>query len=105
MKSNESRSERRVYWVSDSSIGLWAAYYRPINRKTGQPWQAPRSIGGHDCYRLSNYNTHADSGIIMGKLPHFDVWTKVGGGMTSACTGFSSEALALAAIAAAKEAE
>ena len=81
---------------------MWLASFRPINPRTGKPWQAFRSIGGHDCYRLSNYNTNRETPILSGPLPPFEVWTKVGDGMNSASTGFSSEAKALAAIAAEK---
>jgi hypothetical protein len=101
---NESRSERRIYQLSVRR-GLYDANYRPINPKTGKPWQAWRSIPGRDCYRLFNYGTGAETGIILGKLPPFEVWTKVDGGMNSATTGFSSEVVAQAAIDAAKARE
>lgn len=84
--------------------GIWSAHFQPLNPKTGKPWQASRRIvAAHDCYRLSNWKTGARTEIIMGTLPEFDVWTKVCGGMTSAHSGYSTEAIAIAAIAAEKE--
>lgn len=98
MIKNETRTASRRYGTTEYA-GLWRACYQPLNPKTGQPWQAWRIISGHDCYRLDNWKTGASTGIIPGKLPLSEVWTKVDGGMTGANTGFSSEALALAAIA------
>ena len=103
MKTNETTTANRIYYITESS-GIWEAHFQPLNPKTGKPWQASRRIQGtHDCYRLGNWNTRTSTEIIIGKLPAFEVWTKVGAGMTSAHTGYSSEALALAAIAAEKE--
>ncbi len=103
MKTNYSETEKRAYWTSEDS-GIWHAHYQPLNPKTKTPWQASRRItAGHDCYRVGNWNTKDYTAILSGELPPFEVWTRINAGMNYANAGFSSEALALAAIAAEKE--
>ena len=92
----------RVYKVYQSSNLVWKASYQPINPKTGKAWQASRRIMSGNCYVLNNYYTGETTGVVIGNLPAFEVWTKVGKGMTGADTGYSTEALALAAVEAEK---
>ena len=103
MKTNETTTANRIYYTTESG-GIWEAHFQPLNPKTGRPWQASRGITlTRDCYQLSNWKTGTSTEIIIGNFPAFEVWVKVGGGMTGAYRGYSTEALALVAIAAEKE--
>jgi hypothetical protein len=71
-ETNKSQTAKRIYWTAFYG-GIWSANFRPINAKTGKPWQScHKIILGADTVKTS------PSGITY--------------------TGFSSEALALAAI-------
>ncbi len=100
MKTNESRTAARIYFTYKRH-GLWIAEFQPLNPKTGQPWQASRTIKGHDAYQLALWTTREQriTDIIVGPVPDFEVWKK---DYNSLLTGFSTEVLALAAIAAEK---
>lgn len=87
-------TDKRVYWVTESN-GLWHAHFQPLRPGTKTPWQASRGIPtGWDCYRLHNYRTGKYL-LNMGVAPTFEDWSK---DWTSLQRGFSTEALALAAI-------
>lgn len=104
MRENISRSAKREYWVSEND-GLWRAMYRPLNPKTGQPWQAARDVGveGWDAYR--GYGRNGMKGLLMiGTPPPFEVWHGVMG-YTSLYRGFSLKEFALIAIENAKQQE
>lgn len=94
-KPNETRTDKRIYFTTLHS-GLYGASFQPINQKTGEPWQAFRNIKGWDAYRLHSWETKEDSGVIIGNPPA-STWGE-NGRWTSLSRGFSSEALALAAI-------
>lgn len=42
-KTNETRTATREYYVI-FSWGAWHPYFKPLNPKTGQPWQASRRL-------------------------------------------------------------
>jgi hypothetical protein len=88
---------KRIYWVNqDGFTGLFHAAFQPINQKTGKPWQAMHRINGADAYELHNTETKESTGVVVGKLPAFSdpIWQKLGSGDT----GFSTAALAIAAM-------
>jgi len=47
-KTNETRTATREYYVI-FSWGAWHPHFRPINPKTGKPWQASRGIAPYNC--------------------------------------------------------
>lgn len=94
---NQTDTTGRIYWTAVWD-NLWFAYWQPKNPKTGQPWQAVRSIcKGKDAYQLSNHRTSTVQAPVIGPAPAFELWAAMGA--TGLTRGFSSEALALAAIA------
>ena len=97
MRDNETRTATRIYYTTSSANGLWRAHFQPLNPKTGHPWQAARDITkSWDAYVLWNHQTVVSSGIIFGRMPKD--WSQ-NGVYTSGSSGYSTEALALAAIA------
>lgn len=96
---NLTNTKTRIYFTSCNSTSLFHAYYQPINQKTGEPWQASRYITkGQDAHWL--HDSRAEVSVIgSGPLPS-DWWKS--GEWTNAAEGFSTEALALAAIEAEK---
>jgi len=100
MKTNETRTASRIYFTLKHG-NLWVANFQPLNPKTGHPWQASRSIKGHDAYQLALWCSHKPvrTEVIIGPVPPFKVWSL---DYSTVLTGFSTEALALAAIAAEK---
>jgi hypothetical protein len=94
MKENQTQTAKRVYYTVNQD-GIWNAYYQPLNPATRTPWQASQRImRGHDCHRLGN--REVTTGIVSGPAPAD--WLERGE-FTRCLCGFSSEALALAAIA------
>lgn len=47
-KTNETRTANREYYVV-FCWGKWHPHFRPINAKTGKPWQASRGIAPYIC--------------------------------------------------------
>lgn len=98
---NLTKTASRIYYTLKDSFGVFHAYFRPLNPKTGKPWQASRGITkGRDCYILWNYSTKKNTGVIIGSLPAWEDWKDLG--WNAAGAGYSTEALALAAIEAEK---
>jgi hypothetical protein len=97
MKTNETRTAARIYYTAKRQ-SLWIAEFQPLNPKTGQPWQASRSIKGHNAYQLAFWcvDEQRITEVLFGAVPAFEVWSKT---YNTVITGFSTEALALAAIA------
>jgi len=97
MHATTIKTSKREY-VTATQLGIWTSSYRPINPETGFAWQASRSITkGHDCYVLTNWRTGETSGAVMGAAPSISEWSAQG--MESCISGFSTEAMALEAIA------
>jgi len=94
MKSNEIFTQfRKYYTLKHDELSFWIAEFRPLNPKTGVPWQASRGLTkGHDCHV---WHTATGSEVRPGK-PN-EGWHRHPGARGYRM-GFSSEALALAAI-------
>jgi len=50
-------TSKREYTIEEAFPGFWLATYRPINQKTGRPWQAERGVPGFNCYLATNRKT------------------------------------------------
>jgi hypothetical protein len=88
----------RLYYVFEKD-GLFTAAFQPINKKTGLPWQAQRSLrDGADRCVLQNYKTRERLVLDQGTIPKD--WHKTyGGEYNTACGGFfSTRELAIAAV-------
>jgi len=100
MKTNETRTASRIYYTTKRQ-SLWIAEFQPLSPKTGQPWQASRYIKGHNAYQLAFWSEDEPriTEVLFGAVPAFEVWSLK---YNTVITGFSTEALALSAIAAEK---
>lgn len=84
---------KRIYYIKGVG-GMWWASFRPINAKTGHPWQAFRELtDGWDCWRGSNWHSRAESDVIPGNPPAD--WSSTWTGIRR---GYSSRELACAAV-------
>jgi hypothetical protein len=97
MKIETFQTARRQYKIREYDVAgnaVFYAEYRPINKKTGQAWQASRSLGGNINVR-SNHNTGV---VVIFLSPVYPQNWDENGKFNSVRVYFNSKAAAFAAV-------
>lgn len=95
---NGIKTSKRVYRVNQSGP-LFQVSYRPINPKTGYPWQAAREL--NDGWDIHRFRRGMETSPVIQGVPDREVLVQRmrDGDWTSCTCGFSSLELALEAVA------